>query len=286
MRAVGAHRHASVAVSGLPRRDWAKNLPRSLIFHLDQLRSGSCILAGPQRTRRVSWADPVSFESSSDVAILRIDDGKVNAISPAVLDGLGAALDKAREARQAVVLAGHPGRFSAGFDLRVLGGGDRDAALSLVRGGAQMALRLARHPAPVVAACTGHTLAMGAVLLMAADTRIGARGEFKIGFNEVAIGITTPIFVLELARDRLSKRHFVRATVQAEIYTPDAAVDAGFLDRVTSADRVVRGGRRRGQTTGQATAGRLRAHPCAGPRRHARSHRGHSRRESSGHVSR
>ena len=79
---------------------------------------------------------------------------------------------------------------------------------------------------------------MGGVLLMAADTRIGAEGAFKIGFNEVAIGMTTPIFLLELARERISKRHFTRAVVQAEIYSPADAVDAGFLDRVTEPDRV------------------------------------------------
>jgi enoyl-CoA hydratase len=90
----------------------------------------------------------------------------------------------------------------------------------------------------VVIGCTGHALAMGAVLLTSADSRIGAQGEFKIGFNEVAIGMATPVFLLEFARARLSKRHFLRATVQAEIYDPSGAVDAGFLDRVVQPERV------------------------------------------------
>jgi enoyl-CoA hydratase len=103
-----------------------------------------------------------------------------------------------------------------------------------VSAGAHLALRLARFPAPVVIASNGHALAMGAVLLMAADTRISAEGSFKIGFNEVAIGMTTPLFLVELARERISKRHFVRAVVQSEIYAPADALDAGFLDRVVA----------------------------------------------------
>jgi enoyl-CoA hydratase len=181
---------------------------------------------------------PVSFESSGEVAILRLDDGKANAVSPAVVEALNQALDQAEEAGQAVLLAGRPGRFCAGFDLSVLREGGPDAARSLVGSGARLALRLARHPAPVVIACTGHALAMGAVLLVAVDSRIGARGDYKLGFNEVAIGMSTPVFLLELARERMSKRHFLRGTVQAEVYAPDAAVDAGLLDRAVPADAV------------------------------------------------
>lgn len=175
-------------------------------------------------------SEPVSLETSGDVAIIRLDDGKANAISPAVLSALNSALDQAEEAQQAILLLGRPERFSAGFDLGVMREGGAKAALDLVGGGARLALRLARHPAPVVIGCTGHALAMGAVLLCAADTRIGAQGDFKLGFNEVAIGMTTPVFLVEMARERLSKRHFLRAVVQAEIYGPDEAVDAGLLD--------------------------------------------------------
>jgi len=184
-------------------------------------------------------SEPVTVESSGDVAILRLDDGKVNALSPSVFEALSAALDRVEQADQAVLLAGRPGQFSAGFHLGVMRDGGPGAARALVTEGARFAVRLARHPAPVVIGCTGHALAMGAVLLMAADSRIGARGDFKIGFNEVAIGLATPVFLVELARGRLSNRHFLRATVQAEGYDPDGAVDAGFLDRVVAPERVL-----------------------------------------------
>jgi enoyl-CoA hydratase len=73
---------------------------------------------------------------------------------------------------------------------------------------------------------------MGAVLLLSADTRLGAEGDFKIGLNEVAIGLALPPFASRLAEARLSKRHLVRAALEAEIYAPSPAVEAGFLDRV------------------------------------------------------
>ncbi len=186
-------------------------------------------------------SDFVQYELLGDVAILRIDDGKANALDPGIIDALRSGLDRAEKEAAAVLLTGRPGRFSAGFNLGVLRDGGPDAARGLVTAGAQLASQLARHPAPVVIACNGHALAMGAVLLLAADLRIGASGDFKIGFNEVAIGMITPVFLLEFARERLSKRHLQRATVQAEIYSPEALVGAGFLDRVLAPDDLFAG---------------------------------------------
>lgn len=178
-------------------------------------------------------SDSVQYDQQGDVAVLRLDDGKANALGPEVIASVAEALRRAEKEARAVLLTGREGRFSAGFDLSVLQQG-AEAGRALVTAGAELAIQLARHPAPVVIGCTGHALAMGAVLLSAADLRIGAAGNFKIGYNEVAIGMTTPIFLLELARERLSKRHLHRATVLAEVYDPEAAVDAGFLDRVVT----------------------------------------------------
>jgi len=184
-------------------------------------------------------SDSVRYELEGDVAILRIDDGKANALSPEVIEALGEDLRRAGKEAGAVLLTGRPGRFSAGFDLRVLQAGGPEVARGLVTAGAGLGVQIARHPTPVVIACSGHALAMGAVLLTTADLRIGASGDFKIGFNEVAIGMTAPLFLLEFARERLSKRHLHRAAIQAEIYAPEAAVDAGFLDSVVAPDALL-----------------------------------------------
>lgn len=182
--------------------------------------------------------EPLRFELRGPVALLHWDDGKANAISPGTLEAFHAALDRAEKEAQAVVLAGRPGRFSAGFDLAIMREGGR-ATRDLVQGGAELLLRLVESPLPLVTACTGHALAMGALVLLASDLRLGARGEFKLGLNEVAIGMALPAFAIELARDRLDPRHLGRATLLAEIYTPEASIEAGYLDRVVEGEQLL-----------------------------------------------
>ena len=171
------------------------------------------------------------YRLDDGVAVLRLDDGKANALSRETIAAIETALDRAEKEARAVLLLGREGRFSAGFDLAVMRSGI-EPMRGLVTAGADLLLRIALHPLPILVGCTGHALAAGALLLLAADTRIGARGAYKIGLNEVAIGMRLPIFGYELARERLSKRHLLRATTQAELYAPDAAVDAGFLDSI------------------------------------------------------
>ena len=183
-------------------------------------------------------SDHVTLTFVDDVAHIAIDDGKANALSHAIIDSLNDALDRAVAPAKAIVLSGRPGRFSAGFDLSVMKGGP-DAVRDLVRAGALVSMRLYELERPVVAACTGHALAAGAILLMSADVRVGAAGPFKIGLNEVAIGMPIPVFAAELARDRLSRRHLTAATALATIYDPVGAVDAGYLDTVVGPDAVV-----------------------------------------------
>lgn len=180
----------------------------------------------------------VSYTLDGKVAVLRIDDGKANAVSAELMEELDAALERAEKEARAVLLTGRPGRFSAGFDLTVMMAGP-DSARDLVKIGAQFLMNLYLHPQPVVVACTGHALAAGALMLLSSDVRIAAEGAFKIGLNEVAIGMRLPVFAIELARERLSRRHFVSATTLGRVYTPAEAVDVGFVDRVVAADRCV-----------------------------------------------
>jgi enoyl-CoA hydratase len=179
----------------------------------------------------------VRYSPLGSVARLHFDDGKANVISPASLAALNAALDRAEKEAGAVLLLGRTGRFCAGFDLNTIQE-SADAARRLVAGGAQLAARFAASPLPIVVGCGGHALAMGALLLLGADVRVGAAGDFKLGLNEVAIRMTLPAFALELANERLSKRHLLRATTLAEVYAPADACDAGYLDRVVSAEQL------------------------------------------------
>jgi len=180
----------------------------------------------------------VNYELQDRVAIITIDDGKANAISHDIAAGVHDALEQAKSEAGAVVLTGRPGRFSAGFDLSVMTSSP-EAARNLLKAGADIAIDIHEFPMPVVIASTGHALAMGAILLMAADVRIGAEGNFKIGLNEVAIGMPVPKFAVELARTSLSNAAFTAAVNLATVYDPAGAVVAGYLDQVVADDAVL-----------------------------------------------
>jgi enoyl-CoA hydratase len=180
----------------------------------------------------------VNYELQDRVAIITIDDGKANAISHDIAAGVHDALEQAKSEAGAVVLTGRPGRFSAGFDLSVMTSSP-EAARNLLKAGADIAIEIHEFPMPVVIASTGHALAMGAILLMAADVRIGAEGSFKIGLNEVAIGMPVPKFAVELARTSLSNAAFTAAVNLATVYDPAGAVVAGYLDQVVADDAVL-----------------------------------------------
>ncbi len=181
----------------------------------------------------------LEYVQEGDVAVFNIDDGKANAVGYEFLTAINEALDRAESDAKAVVLVGRPGRFSAGFDLSVMKEGGPEEAMKLVNEGGKMLLRLFSNPLPIVAACTGHALAAGAFMLLSSDTRIGANGDFKIGLNETAIGMTLPVFGFELSKARLSQRHLTASPVQARIYNPKEAVDAGFLDQIVEPDKVI-----------------------------------------------
>jgi enoyl-CoA hydratase len=180
---------------------------------------------------------PVSYRLEDSVATITMDDGKVNVLSPRMLDELAAAFDRAAADAAVVVLRGRDGVFSAGFDLTVLGIGGADS-LAMVRAGFGMAERILSFPTPVVVACTGHAVAMGLFLLLSGDYRIGPAGSYKLVANEVAIGLPLPNAAIEILRQRLAPAYFNRAALLAEPFSPDNAVEAGILDRVVEADRL------------------------------------------------
>src|SRR3954454_14120047 len=132
-----------------------------------------------------------------------MDDGKVNALSIDMLDDLNAALDRAEADEAIVVLTGRGDVFCAGFDLGVLTG-DGGAAVPMLRAGFELAHRVLSYRRPVIVACSGHAIAMGAFLLLSADYRIGVAGAaHKYTSNEVAIGLTMPRAAIAICRPAL-----------------------------------------------------------------------------------
>ncbi|VEF10147.1 hydratase [Pseudomonas fluorescens] len=179
----------------------------------------------------------ISYHLEDGIATLTLSNGKVNAISPDVIDAFNAALDQAVADRAVVIITGQPGILSGGYDLKVMTAGPKEA-VALVTAGSTLARRLLSHPFPVIVACPGHAVAKGAFILLSADYRIGVDGPFSIGLNEVQIGMTMHHAGIELARDRLRRSAFHRSVINGEMFDPKSAVDAGFLDKVVSAEEL------------------------------------------------
>lgn len=180
----------------------------------------------------------VSYSLRGGVALIEMDDGKVNAMSPSMIAEVDRALDRAEGEGVPVVLAGREGVFCGGFDLKVMKSAGLDT-LRMLRAGFELSARLLAFPYPVVVACSGHAVAMGAFLVLSGDYRLGAAGPFELRANEVAIGLTLPRAAVAICRQRLAPAHLDRVVLLSETYDPEAAIAAGFLDRVVDAEELL-----------------------------------------------
>lgn len=183
-------------------------------------------------------SDLVAYRLEDGVAVLTLNNGKVNAFSHALIDAFNAALDRAEADKAIVIVTGQPGILSGGYDLKVMTAGPQQAK-DLVAAGSTLARRMLAHPQPIIVACSGHAVAKGAFVLLSADYRIGVDGAFSIGLNEVQIGMTMHNVGITLARDRLTPMAFQRSVVCAEMFNPQGALGAGFLDQVVPAEQLM-----------------------------------------------
>ncbi|MEP1470438.1 MAG: crotonase/enoyl-CoA hydratase family protein [Halieaceae bacterium] len=180
----------------------------------------------------------MDYQVSDNIVTLTFDDGKANAVGHDFLDNINAGLDRAvQEEAGAVILRGREGMFSGGFDLAEFEKGV-EAGMAMVQRGFELLVRLYSFPLPLVAASTGHGVAMGAFMIMACDSRVACSGKFKMSLPETAIGMQLPPLLVELATSRISVRHATRVILQSEVYPPEAAVDAGFIDEVVPVDEL------------------------------------------------
>ncbi|MCG8763220.1 crotonase/enoyl-CoA hydratase family protein [Tenacibaculum finnmarkense] len=180
----------------------------------------------------------IDYTSEENYVIITLNNGKVNAISHEVIDSLNQLLDKAEAQKKVVILTGQPGIFSAGYDLKSMTTSP-ESALKLVTKGSKLSHRMLSFPTPIIAACTGHAIAKGAFLLLSTDYRLGAEGNFKIGFNEVLIGMTMHNAGVQIAKGRLTPNYVNRSVNNAEMYSPKDAVTAGFLDKIVPENQVL-----------------------------------------------
>ena len=176
----------------------------------------------------------IAYEPRDNVALIRFDDGKVNAMAMPFFEGLNAALDRAEQDKPgAVILTGRAGYFSAGLDLKVLPTLGADNLRTTLTTFGRTMLRVFTFPLPTVAAVTGHAIAGGAMLMFACDLRFVAAGPFKVHLNEVAIGLNLPTWAIVISEKAIPSRWHTEALLHARPYTPDEALGRGMVDGVT-----------------------------------------------------
>ncbi len=180
----------------------------------------------------------IHYKEEENYILLSLQNGKANAISHEVIAEFNNCLDKIEKAAKPVIITGQKGIFSAGYDLACMTKSPA-SALELVTKGSKLSLRMLSFPLPIIIACSGHAIAKGAFLLLSADYRLGVSGEFKIGLNEVMIGMTMHNAGIAIAESRLPSVYLERCVNNAEIFSPEAAIAAGFLDKTVPEEQLL-----------------------------------------------
>ncbi len=175
-----------------------------------------------------------------DIREIRFARPPVNAIDPEMMLAINQALVDAQEAGvEGVVISGQPGMFSAGLDVPSLLPLDREAVTKFWLSFFRVLETLARFPVPVVAAMTGHSPAGGTVISIFCDRRIAADGEYRIGLNEVQVGLMLPKPIFDAYRLLLGQREAERLAVIGALILPDEALSVGLVDEICELDQVV-----------------------------------------------
>jgi Delta3-Delta2-enoyl-CoA isomerase len=182
----------------------------------------------------------ITVTDHGDVREVRLNRPPVNALSTELLGVLREAIERApAEGARAVVVSGGPGMFTAGLDIPLLIGLDREGITELWRELYGLMRALACSPIPVVAAITGHAPAGGTVIAVYCDWRVAARGDFKLGLSEVQVGIPLPPMIFKALRRQVGAREAERMAVGGLILSPEQALSAGLVDQVVGVDEVV-----------------------------------------------
>ena len=177
-----------------------------------------------------------TLTNKDDISIITLDDGKANVFSPKMIQDVNECLDKVPTESGALIITGRDGMFSAGFDLKIISSGDMQATMDMSLSGFKLLSRIFSFPRPVLAACSGHGIALGTFLLCCCDYRIGVKGDFMIGANEMRTNMVIPIPILELISHRVSSSHKYRAILGAEMYSLQNGVEAGLIDEIVDSN--------------------------------------------------
>ena len=173
----------------------------------------------------------------NDVSIITLDDGKANVFSYDMLSALNECLKEVPKDSGSLVLAGREGIFSGGFDLKTLASGDVDAIIKMVSLGNKTLLDLYSFPRPIVAAVSGHSVALGIFITCCADYRIAIDGHYMCQANEVRNNMDIPPQIMEILKARVNKNYFYPAVYHSDAYSMRDSIAVGFIDEVVSEDK-------------------------------------------------
>lgn len=175
----------------------------------------------------------------NNISIITLDDGKANVFSPKMIQDVNDCLDQVPTQKGALIITGRDGMFSAGFDLKIISAGEMSAITEMTTNGFKLLSRIFSFPRPVLGACSGHGIALGTFLLCCCDYRIGVKGEFMIGANEMRTNMVIPTPILELIKFRVSNGHKYRAILGAEMYSIEDGIEAGLIDEVVESENLM-----------------------------------------------
>jgi enoyl-CoA hydratase len=182
----------------------------------------------------------IEWEDRGVVTILRLARGKGNALNLDLAAALLDALDRLdRSPARAGVITGQGNVFSAGVDLVALVEGGPDYVRRFLPLLQRVFERLATFPRPVVAAVNGHAIAGGAILMLACDQRLLARGTARVGLTEVRVGVLFPAWALELARFATPPQHFPTLICTGRTWPPEEALARGLVDELVEPDQLL-----------------------------------------------
>ena len=181
-----------------------------------------------------------TLKKEGNISIITLDDGKANVFSSQMSQDVNECLDEVATEEGCLIIVGKEGMFSAGLDLKTIQGGDVDSIMKMSKAAFELLARIFSFPRPVIAACSGHGIALGTFLLCCCDYRIGVKGDFMLGANEMRTNMVIPTPILELIKFRVNESHKYRAVLGAEMYTLEKAQEAGLIDEVVSPEDLMK----------------------------------------------
>ena len=170
----------------------------------------------------------------NDISVIKLDDGKANAFSYEMLIQINNLLEKVSRDSGALVITGREGLFSGGFDLKTFATGDMEKVSKMVQLGYRLLLELFSFERPVIAAVSGHSIALGLFIACSADYRIAIDGEYVCQANEVRNNMDIPTPIMEILKVRVNKNYFYPAVLHSDPFSVQDSIAVGYIDEVVA----------------------------------------------------